>query len=200
VGYAVPIFVVLGETIAWQADARRRLEHELTRQALHDPLTGLANRALLLDRLEAALARAERRGPSVQLVFLDVDDFKSVNDQWGHDEGDRVLVALADAIRHAIRPGDTACRLAGDEFVVVIESDDDQAAFEVTRRIQAGVARREDLCVRPSLSAGIATDRHATSAIALLRCADTALYAAKARGRGRTVAFNNTTAPLTAVP
>ena len=98
-------------------DQRRILEKELERRALHDPLTGLANRVLFQDRLSHALARREG---SVAVMFLDLDDFKTVNDAYGHAAGDTVLNAVADALRTATRPEDTVARLGGDEFAILL--------------------------------------------------------------------------------
>src|SRR4051794_5012982 len=136
-GYAVPMFVIVGEILAWQTEKLRRLDADLRRAALHDPLTGLANRRLLLDRLEAALARATRSAGSVHVLYVDVDDFKSINDTKGHNFGDNVLVAVARALTQSTRPADTVARLAGDEFVVVLEGAGDDVAVEAAHRIRS---------------------------------------------------------------
>ena len=104
-------------------------ERRLAHQATHDPLTGVGNRAALLDRLTLALARAKRSGRAVAVLFCDLDWFKAVNDRYGHDRGDRLLVEVADRIGRAVRPSDTVCRTGGDEFVIVCEdlADADQA-------------------------------------------------------------------------
>jgi diguanylate cyclase (GGDEF)-like protein len=169
---------------------RKVLEEQLLHQAFHDPLTGLANRALFVDRVEHALARSDRRRDSLAVLFLDLDDFKTINDGMGHDAGDALLIAVAEAIRTCIRPMDTASRMGGDEFAVLIEDlSNAEAAVEVAQRIQDAVGRpfrvngRE---IYTNASIGIARlvsrrDRAAT----LLRNADSAMYAAKRHGKGR---------------
>ena len=114
----------LSRAIRW-AVQRKTLENDLARDALHDPLTRLPNRTLLLDRLRLALLRAERSGDRVAAFYLDLDNFKPVNDQLGHDAGDQVLIEIARHLRAAIRPQDTVARIGGDEFVVMCEGFDD---------------------------------------------------------------------------
>ncbi len=103
---------------------RKRLEEQLTHQAFHDPLTGLANRALFRDRVSHALALARRRGTPITVLFLDLDDFKTVNDSLGHAEGDRLLIAAAERFLACARSADTVARLGGDEFAILIEGAD----------------------------------------------------------------------------
>lgn len=129
---------VLARAIRYAVE-RKLLERRLEEQALHDPLTSLANRTLVLDRLELASVRSVRTGDRVAVVFLDLDDFKSVNDRFGHEAGDAVLIEVARRIREVIRPSDTAGRLGGDEFVVVCEA-------------MTGVAEVEELVNRISLA------------------------------------------------
>ncbi|HZC73488.1 MAG TPA: GGDEF domain-containing protein [Jatrophihabitans sp.] len=113
------------------------LEDQLAHQALHDPLTGLANRALLHDRIAHALARLGRTGDRLSLLFIDLDDFKLLNDSLGHDAGDRLLVAVAQRLRAAVREGDTVARLGGDEFAVLLEGDGEVAVTAAATRILA---------------------------------------------------------------
>jgi diguanylate cyclase (GGDEF)-like protein len=173
---------------------RRDLERELERRALHDPLTGLANRILFFDRLEHALAR---RGEQVAVLFMDLDDFKTVNDAFGHAAGDVVLGTVADAIRSAIRPGDTAARLGGDEFAVLLD--------EHTTVYEAGlVAGRLLVAVRTPVtvaghhhsigaSIGISVGASGTAtAEAMMREADIAMYVAKGQGKDRFTVFEAT--------
>ena len=163
---------------------RLAMEEQLTRLALHDSLTGLPNRRLFFDRLDIALARAQRTGGPVGLLFVDVDDFKAINDTLGHEVGDSVLVEVARRLVECVRPSDTVCRLGGDEFVVLCENvGDHEGASVMGERLERRVA--EALSVgtaelRVSVSVGVAT---ATSAPdgpeALLRSADAAMYRVK---------------------
>ncbi|MCB0962204.1 MAG: diguanylate cyclase, partial [Acidimicrobiales bacterium] len=122
-------------TVAVERSAdERRLAH----QATHDPLTGVGNRAALLDRLTLALARARRSGRTVAVLFCDLDSFKSVNDRYGHDRGDRLLIEVADRISRAVRPSDTVCRTGGDEFVIVCEDlADAELAHAIAERVRS---------------------------------------------------------------
>jgi diguanylate cyclase (GGDEF)-like protein/PAS domain S-box-containing protein len=169
---------------------RTALEAELTHQAFHDPLTGLANRALLRDRTEHALTRTSRGGQAPQaLLFLDLDNFKMVNDSLGHAAGDSLLVEAARRLLACVRASDTVARLGGDEFAVFIEDPaDDAGCTQVAERIVAALARpfaiaRREVFVGASL--GIATARDGDGADGLLRNADMAMYLAKTRGKGR---------------
>jgi diguanylate cyclase (GGDEF)-like protein/PAS domain S-box-containing protein len=168
------------------AIGRKALEARFAEQALHDPLTGLANRTLLLDRIRLELARAGRAG-GVALFYLDVDDFKAINDRWGHDAGDEVLVRVARRLARTVRPGDTVGRIGGDEFVVVcggLESPD--ALAEMRTRIQQAVARPlllRDGTELVTASVGMSVGKGvADEPEALIRRADEAMYEAK-RGR-----------------
>ena len=169
---------------------RKRLEAELAHRALHDSLTGLPNRVLLMDRLAHALARVGRDGERVAVLFLDLDRFKTVNDRLGHDAGDELLAAVAQRLRGCLRAKDTAARLGGDEFVVLLASLSDageavQVAERIVERLEAPfrVGGHE---VRISTSVGIALSQPAEGRpIDLLRAADGAMYRAKARGAGR---------------
>ena len=115
---------------------RRALQDQLTYQAFHDPLTSLPNRALFMDRLEHALIRADRREQAVALVFLDLDNFKIVNDSLGHQAGDQMLIAAAERLLDCVRTEDTVARLGGDEFTILIEDVRGlDSALEVAERI-----------------------------------------------------------------
>jgi diguanylate cyclase (GGDEF)-like protein/PAS domain S-box-containing protein len=182
------------EGIARDVTKRKEAEQQLAHQALHDALTGLPNRRLLIDRIEQALARNTRAGSHVAVLLLDLDRFKLVNDSWGHSAGDGVLVAVADRLREAVRSADTVARFGGDEFVVVREGIG--GAWEAARfgdRLVQAVAGElpvngEEVFLTASL--GIAVGDAADSAEALLRDADAAMYSAKERGRGRVELFD----------
>jgi diguanylate cyclase (GGDEF)-like protein/PAS domain S-box-containing protein len=180
-------------SVAWHSrdvTVRRALEEQLARQAFEDSLTGLANRALLLDRLGHALARDGRSVDSVAVLMIDLDGFKSINDGLGHDAGDHALREIAARIVRSARPSDTVARLGGDEFVVLLESLSTPAiSDEVASRILEIVRQPfmlHDRTVRISASIGIAMSVGASSTpSSLLRDADIAMYAAKAAGRDR---------------
>jgi diguanylate cyclase (GGDEF)-like protein/PAS domain S-box-containing protein len=181
--------------IARDISDRRRLEKELTRQATHDALTGLPNRSLLEDRLQQALARSTRSEAPVAVLFLDLDEFKAVNDTNGHLAGDELLVEVARRLCTVVRPADTVARWGGDEFVVVCQDSDVTAARGVSRRIMASL--RQPVATggrhtQVSASLGVAVcPPLASDAERLLRYADAAMYEAKARGGGRVQFFDD---------
>jgi diguanylate cyclase (GGDEF)-like protein/PAS domain S-box-containing protein len=173
---------------------RKALEWELKQQAFYDSLTGLPNRLLLHDRLKQALTRAARRKLRAGLLFLDLDDFKRVNDSLGHAVGDELLVQAAARLQTCVRAEDTIARLGGDEFVVLLEDLGDEAdAAPVADDILRQFARPFTLGDREvvvSASIGIAlTEERGDQTENLLRNADVAMYRAKAAGKGRYVAF-----------
>jgi diguanylate cyclase (GGDEF)-like protein len=158
--------------------------------ALHDPLTGLPNRLMLLERLEHAVLRGRRSGAVAAILFADLDRFKHVNDLYGHGVGDELLVAVAERLRRVVRPGDTLARTSGDEFVVLCEDINSRAqADSIAARIGAAVAAPFELSIGEVLttaSVGIAfsgpTDQLSEQ---LLQDADTAMYQAKRKGGAR---------------
>jgi len=169
---------------------RRRLEAELRELAFYDPLTQLPNRRLALELAELELRHAAREGTRLAVVFVDVDDFKEVNDSFGHDTGDQVLMDIAQSLSRSVRESDVVGRLAGDEFVVILagletEEDAELAARKVVGGVTHDLLGREDLPVK--LSAGIATYPEAGGSVdALLRAADEEMYAAKRQKEART--------------
>jgi diguanylate cyclase (GGDEF)-like protein/PAS domain S-box-containing protein len=167
---------------------RRRAEARMRHDAVHDPLTGLANRTLLRDRLEVALARSERDGSATGVMFVDLDRFKHINDDFGHAAGDAVLVEVGQRLLTAVRPADTVARFGGDEFVVVCEALDEESALASGGRLQDAV--RLPLTVdgvTHHLSASIGIALGASSPDDLLADADAAAYRAKGNGGGRIV-------------
>ena len=182
---------------------RRALEEELERRALHDGLTGLPNRALFSDRLSQALARGEGRGgegggKEVAVLFMDLDNFKYVNDSLGHGAGDELLVAVAERLRKALRPEDTVARLGGDEFAMLLESVGDRSrakrvAGRVIKALRSPFAlgAGRDVFATPSIGVALGEPGRA-SAADLLRRADVAMYRAKRGGKARYEVFGPT--------
>ena len=173
---------------------RKLLEQELAHQAFHDPLTKLANRALFQDRVEQALARNSRRQDMVAVLFLDLDDFKTVNDSLGHEAGDQLLVAIAERLVSSVRPSDTVARLGGDEFAIVLEQIDgaslERAAERITHALRMPLLIENQL-IYVTASIGIApTSAGLETTQQLLRGADVAMYAAKNRGKGLAQIFD----------
>ena len=174
---------------------RKAFEEELAHQAFHDALTGLPNRALFMERLQHALARAGRRGTPIGVIFLDLDNFKVINDSLGHEAGDHLLVAVAERLAACIRPGDTVARLGGDEFTLLLEdfADDDQflsVAERVTEALRAPImVSGRSVFTTGSLGIAVSRGDHATPDD-LLRDADTAMYQAKGGGKARGVIFD----------
>jgi diguanylate cyclase (GGDEF)-like protein/PAS domain S-box-containing protein len=168
---------------------QRQLERELIHQAFHDAMTGLANRVLFHDRLRHALARSARDGSVVGVLFIDLDDFKIVNDTLGHAVGDQLLIAVAHRIAGALRADDTAARLGGDEFAALVENVNDPGAVEETaNRILAALAAPIDTDAKPLhavASIGITTTLEGSDADELLRQADLGLYVAKGAGKNQ---------------
>jgi diguanylate cyclase (GGDEF)-like protein len=167
---------------------RRRTEEQTQHEALHDSLTGLPNRSLFLDRLQHALSVEARRRTAIAVLFLDLDQFKLVNDSLGHAAGDELLAAVAPRIEQALRPGDTVARFGGDEFAVLAEDvRNERGATRIAERIAEALARPFILREREhfvSASIGISIGTGTEDPEALIRDADAALYRAKDHGRG----------------
>ncbi|HEV8298528.1 MAG TPA: diguanylate cyclase, partial [Acidimicrobiales bacterium] len=194
-----PILGAGGEIVQLQSSSRdvterKRTEDELVRLAFHDELTGLPNRALLLDRIGQALAVTRRTRQSVAVLFIDLDGFKAVNDTIGHYAGDATLVAVAERLTGMVRPGDTLARLGGDEFVMLCTGVDGAGGASVvaTRVLHAlnqaftVYGRTIDL----SASIGIAVSSGLDDPLRLVEDADTAMYEAKRSGRNRYTVFD----------
>lgn len=173
---------------------RKALEEQIRFQASHDPLTGLANRTLFRSKVEQALSADETT--EVAVLFLDLDDFKAINDTYGHTVGDSLLVAVAERITRCVRPVDMVCRMGGDEFAILLRQASLEAASVVANRILVKTSRPyrlQELQLTISPSIGIAVARvGSASADELLRNADLAMYRAKAEGTGLCRTFDVT--------
>ena len=174
---------------------RKAVEERLEHQAFHDPLTDLPNRALFADRLHHAFEHRARTGLDPAVLFLDLDDFKSVNDRFGHDAGDELLVEVARRLKGAVRTGDSLARLGGDEFAVLIEHSHD--SLDDARSVAARILDRlvtpvsiGHAHVTVSASIGIAPGSSHSDPASMLRDADTAMYHAKSEGRARAVVYD----------
>jgi diguanylate cyclase (GGDEF)-like protein/PAS domain S-box-containing protein len=173
---------------------RKALEEQLTHQAFHDSLTGLPNRALFADRVTHALTRS-RGDETIGVLFIDIDDFKTINDSLGHAAGDALLVEVAQRLRASLRPSDTPARLGGDEFAILVEDVDDPSGLvTVAERVLEALREPFDVGGAASharASVGIAVGRPGQSAGDLLRNADLAMYRAKAAGGFRHALFED---------
>jgi diguanylate cyclase (GGDEF)-like protein/PAS domain S-box-containing protein len=179
---------------SWDVTEREALVEQLSYQAFHDPLSGLPNRALFMDRLDHALSRANRRGSKVAVLFTDLDNFKVINDSLGHKVGDQLLIAVAERLKDYVRSDDTAARLGGDEFTILVEDvtgvgEVVQIAERIAEILQPPFALEEQE-VFATVSIGIALNSTAQEQPAdLLRHADLAMYRAKHRGKARYEVF-----------
>src|SRR5215203_2552048 len=173
---------------------RKALEKQLRHQALHDPLTGLPNRALFMDRLEHALTRANRRGSKIAVLFMDLDNFKITNDSLGHEIGDQLLVAVAERLKACLRPEDTVARLGGDEFTILVEevhgvSDAARVAERIAESLQCPFALyQQEYFFTTSIGIALSSPLQKPPAD-LLRHADLAMYQAKHKGKARYEVF-----------
>ena len=168
---------------------------ELSHRALHDQLTGLPNRTLFWDRLSHRLSLADRRQTGFAVLFLDLDDFKAVNDTWGHAAGDRLLVDVALRIRAVLRVGDTAARMGGDEFVVLLDDvATREAALVTAHRLNETLRTPYEIGIHRQIttsSIGVAMGPEGlATADAVVAAADAAMYDAKRRGRGLCVLYS----------
>jgi diguanylate cyclase (GGDEF)-like protein len=186
----------LATTFNAMAEVIATSHRDLTIQANHDALTGLANRVAFHARLQAALTRPDRRDGTQAVLFVDLDDFKDVNDELGHAAGDEVLRAVAARLSDAVRPGDLVARLGGDEFALLLEGvDDPDVAFDIGRRAVAALATEVSVAgttVRVGASAGLALRYDTSDSDSLMREADIAMYAAKRQGKNRVERYDST--------
>jgi diguanylate cyclase (GGDEF)-like protein/PAS domain S-box-containing protein len=170
--------------------SRKALEDELRHQAFHDSLSGLANRALFIDRLEHALSRSRRGTAPLAVLFVDLDDFKNINDSLGHEAGDRLLVGVSERLQGALREGDTIARMGGDEFAILVEDPPEaagplQLAERLLETLQAPFEHAgTELFVHASIGVALSTSRGQTVQ-ELLRNADASMYMAKSNGKNR---------------
>ncbi len=208
---SVAVIVMLAVLRLWRFQQQRRLEIALSQQALQDPLTGLSNRVLFRDRVETALVRLQRdrvgshrspvtlaEDPQVAVLFLDLDNFKTVNDSLGHHAGDQLLRIVSSRLLNATRGSDTVARFGGDEFAVLLENmrsaeDAYVVADRITNSLRAPVpvgTTAQPREARVGVSIGIAFADTPLDATELLRNADAAMYRAKGEGKGRYVVFD----------
>jgi diguanylate cyclase (GGDEF)-like protein len=199
-----PVMVAIGAMVGWLRQMHERIHKQvdqLEHQALHDPLTGLPNRLLFSDRLAQALARARRRKESIAMLFMDLDNFKVVNDSLGHEVGDGLLKAVARRLRTQLRPEDTIARLGGDEFAVLLEgvaslSDATEVAERIAQILRAPfpLLEGQEKVVTSSMGISLSTPEAPSGEDVqenmLLRNADTAMYQAKVNGKARYEVFD----------
>ena len=171
------------------AHIRARLEH----QASTDPLTGLYNHRAFHDSLREAVMRASAERSSVALVMLDLDDFKKVNDVYGHGIGDDLLHKVADILRSCVRSTDVACRVGGEEFAIILHGGDQASAIALANRIDKALATLDvEAAGLLTVSTGVAVGpHHAANPRELVACAEAAMMTAKARGNGLVVLFDD---------
>ena len=176
-----------------------RLVERLERQAAEDPLTGLANQRGFHRACVVEFSRAEREGGHVSIVMVDVDHFKAINDAFGHPYGDQVLCGVADALRASVRPHDTVARMGGEEFAILLSGTDSETAYEIAERARAAIGQVPITDRTLRSSAGVASgSAPAVTPVQLLQEADRALYEAKRRGRGQTVASDDSLGAISA--
>lgn len=188
---------IIEQELAKVMDQQKQTLHA----ALHDALTGLPNRVLFNDRLEHGMEQAKRHGWTLAVMFMDLDKFKTINDSYGHDAGDAVLLTIAKRLKETTRTDDTVSRHGGDEFLyLLLEINEDQDAATVAKKIIKAVQVPCDVSVGPltvNTSIGISIfPRDGTTVDALIKSADAAMYRAKQSKSGYFFASNNPTSPV----
>jgi diguanylate cyclase (GGDEF)-like protein len=181
-------------TSIWDVTSKRETEEKLRHAALYDDLTGLPNRVLLFDLLRAELAQVDRHEQQLAVLYLDLDDFKRVNDRLGHEAGDALLKSVAERIRSGVRAGDVPARVGGDEFVALLPNIAGvEGARAVAARIAEAIAEPHTVAgtqLSCEVSVGILmVDKNHQDPSAVVRDADAAMYAAKQAGKSRTHLF-----------
>ncbi len=179
--YAIPIYVMVAEVLAWKAERVRELQERLSHQVLHDALTSLPNRRLLYESLNRSLARATRTRDTVGLLYIDLDGFKRINDLFGHSAGDDLLVEMGAILRRVTRATDMPARLAGDEFVVLVDGD---VSIESLGLLAERISEQVDLLgkgldIPIGASIGFVVSDGLESADEILSRADASMYLAK---------------------
>lgn len=194
---AAALAVAAGTACLGRYESQRRAVERLSQLALHDPLTGLPNRALLLDRARAALARMARSGLTVAIMMMDIDHFKDVNDRFGHLAGDEALAEVARRLSGCLRSADTVARFGGDELVVLCEGLAGEAdALALAARLEAALAhplalRAGEVVLSASIGIALAAPACGDGCLDdLLEAADSAMYQAKDAGRARHVLYD----------
>ncbi len=194
VGFTAVALILLADIATAAARAQRHARDEALRASRFDSLTGLYNRAFFFTTMEQEIRRSDRMGRDFTMLMLDLDDLKPVNDTFGHQWGDRLLKAVADAIRHTIRFTDAAARYGGDEFVILLPETDASGGYVVAEKLRRDIAalalRAGDRNVRSSASLGLVTYPHDGATIEqLVSAADVAMYESKRRGKNRIVGY-----------
>jgi diguanylate cyclase (GGDEF)-like protein len=189
--FLLPAATLVHRLIKAEIRKREEIERALRQQATHDPLTGLVNRAHFQDVLDRALARAERNGQHFGVAYIDLNDFKKINDQHGHHAGDLLLTEVANRIKGVVRAGDCAARFGGDEFVVLVDDRTDKGVYRLSERLREIFAapfaiEGQELHVTASIGIALYPD-HGKHGLNLLRAADKAMYRAKSSRNGKAV-------------
>lgn len=194
----VPVALLVHSLVRHELTIRDHRELALRQQATHDPLTGLVNRAHFQEILDRALARAERNRQTFGVAYIDLNDFKQVNDRHGHHVGDLLLTEVARRIGALVRAGDCAARFGGDEFVVLVDDRTDYGVYRLTERLRDAFAEpflADGISLSITASIGVALyPDHGKLGVNLLKAADKAMYRAKSSRKGRAVTATSSVA------